>query len=119
MESEHNDSVEVCINLLGELGRNITMELYTEDGPFNGTVRDSFGLATPDEDYLSLSEVFTFAEEGTQCFNICLLADFTFENEEIFMVFLASDDPAVIIETTEVAVLLLDSDSMYVTYALF
>lgn len=111
--SEDNGSLEVCVNLFGELERAVTVQLFTDYGYGNQSeFGDIFILATPDEDFLTLSTNLTFVEEGMMCSNISIFEDFTFENVELFSVLLASDDPAFIADISKAEVHLLDSDGM-------
>lgn len=95
-------SVEICVNLTGDLDRVVQVQLSTLD---NGTVLP--GLAIPDIDYQSLSTTLDFGEEGLMCRMVQLIPDLFLENVEIFMASIVSVDATASDRTT---VSLLDSN---------
>ena len=105
-ESEASMSVELCVNLTGQLEREVVVQLSTVDG----------GDATAGEDYLSLTETLTFVEhQESICRHLVILNDSLIENNEIVMISLSSNDSAVNVTSSTINVLILDSNSKIYT----
>ena len=104
MAEESIGSLEVCVVLCGELEREVQVDLFTVN-------ESGADFAVPNEDYQALSTVLTFEGKGTVCCNISLVQDLTFESNESFSVSISSNDTAFISETSEVQVVVMDSDS--------
>ncbi len=95
--------VEICIDFLGETEREISLELFTVGSD----------TATSGADYLSVSTTIAFSAENTTfaaCREILVIQDSILEDEESFLVFISSSDPAVVIGLSSAEVLILDSD---------
>ena len=99
--SEASMSVELCVNLTGQLEREALILLSTTDG----------GAATAGEDYLRLTETLTFVEqESIICSQLEVLNDSFIENSEAVMISLSTNDSAVDVTSASVNVLILDSN---------
>ena len=98
--SEDIMSVELCVNLTGQLEREVMVDLFTTDSE----------TATADEDYQSLSQTLTFVEEGLICTNVEITEDLILEDDEVFMASTLSNDLAVIIASPNVNITVLDSN---------
>lgn len=133
-------SVELCVNLTGELAREVNVQLFTFSPgngfgsgsgfivptPGSGSIDPDFesiisailngtiDLATPDSDYQSLFVVLTFVEGGSICHNVSLVQDLLLEREELFIALVESGDLSVNIGTPSVTVAFLsDSNSKF------
>ena len=114
---EADERVEVCIQAMEEISRDIVLILFTEGSrPINDSDYEeligSAPVALPEIDYRSL---FTLAILTTQdnrtCVSIDLVEDLVLEEEEeVFRVFVESDDLLVDIITPSAKVFLKDSD---------
>ncbi len=106
--SEADTSVDVCVNLAGELEREVRVELLTLDS-VDTNATDNI-LAMAGIDYVSFSTNLTFTEAGRMCGSVQLIQDLTLESSEMFFMTLATDDGAINFSSALSEVILLDSD---------
>lgn len=111
---ESDGSVGICVNLSGTLEREVAVWLSTVDNIDQRSNLSRNALATPAEDYLSLSTILTFTDEEVMCCNISLLEDLVIEDSESFTVSIVSNDTALVTAVNEAEVSLLDSTSKFI-----
>ena len=107
--AEADGTVELCINLIGELETQVEVVLFTVD--------DNSSLARPDSDYRStnITIVFGSGSSLTECRSMQLIEDSTLENEESFLVNISSENSAVRVLLGTAEVIIGDSDSKFFT----
>ncbi len=93
-------SLELCVNLTGQLEREVMVQLFTTDG----------GDATAGDDYQSLSQTLTFVEQQSLCRMLDVLRDLNLEDSEILIVSISSNDSAVNISMPNINITIVDSN---------
>ena len=109
---ESDRTLQVCVNLSGEMDGMIEVLLFTSSmsPAVTGDGRD---IALEEVDYGSLSSFLVFMSSGSQCQNVDLIEDQQIENEEVFAVSIESNDSSVNILVQSSIVLLKDSDGEF------
>ena len=112
--SENDSSIPVCVELTGDLERNITVQIFTVPNEQQNSVGGAES-AIPGDDYQPLADLLTFEEGGvmSMCRSITVFPDFVIEDQESFLVALASNDSAFNSSLSQVEVFILDSNSMW------
>ena len=113
---EADERVEVCIQAMEEISRDIVLILFTEGSrSINDSDYEELGsapVALPEVDYRSLfTPVLLTTQDNRTCVTIDLVEDLVLEEEEeVFRVFVESDDLLVVIITPSAKIILKDSD---------
>ena len=97
-------SVELCVNLTGQLEREVEVQLSTVEG-----------VAIAGEDYQNLSQPLTFLEQELICRGLEIFRDFDVENSEEFTASISSTDSAVNITVSTTNITILDSNRKLMT----
>lgn len=97
-----NETVELCVTLIGELEREVQLSVVSQPGN-----------AQQHEDYIAIMDTLTLHPgDNKTCFSVETVEDNLVEGEETFQLVLNGDDPAVVITfPNTITISIRDNDS--------